>query len=202
MWQPVNAETERPLTFPPAAWPILIHGAEKSGASLYTVMLTAMLVRRGLPVVFICAHSEAIRALQTELGIGRPSARSAKVDGPTATALEHLQLIAFLKRQDTDILGSLRALRDWSDRVVVVKNAETILTPEFWETIQSHRRLIVSGDFNQRRNLFRPDAFRSTILFSEPPGSWGLERGPMPTYVGVMRQGRRRFPTIVREQAD
>lgn len=198
-WQPVNAQTELPLTWPKTSFPVIIHGREKSGASPYTVALTADFIRRGLPVVFICAHGEAVRALQRELGIGQPAIRSPAVDRSVVATLEDMQLVSFMYRKGFDLPTAIEALRDWRDRVIIVKNIETVLTPALWQVVGSHHRTVLSGDAVMTSIDLSRTIFGTTILFSDAPATWTRQRPVFPTYVGCGFRGARRFQTILRE---
>lgn len=199
MWQPVDAHTERPLTWPASAWPAVIHGREKSGASLFTVALAADFVRRGWPVVFICAHGEAIRALQRELGIGHPAVRSPAVQPATAVRLEDMQLITLMQKKGFDVPAALDALHDWRERIVIVKNMESTLTPTLWQLVGSHQRSVLSGDAVSTPIDLGRIMFGTTILFSDAPATWTRQRPELPTYVGSGFRGPRKFQTILRE---
>lgn len=199
MWQPVDAHTERPLTWPANAWPVVIHGQEKSGASLYTVALTADFIRRGWPVVFICAHGEAIRTLQRELGIGHPLVRSPELTTTNAETLEDMQLVTLMRKKGFDLPSALEALHDWRERIVVVKNIESVLTPDLWQLVGSHHRCVLAGDAVTTPIDLGRTTFGSTMLFSDAPATWTRQRPTLPTYVGYGFRGARRFQTILRE---
>ncbi|MEK7637418.1 MAG: hypothetical protein AAB402_03495 [Patescibacteria group bacterium] len=199
MWIPVDAETDQPAVFSDSDWPLLIHGASKSGAAFFTVALTAELIRRGERVVFICAAGEAIRALQSELQLKPSAAHFSRVSRQAAAVLEEMQLVTLLKRRGTDPLTSLRALKDWNQRAVVIVNVEDTLTPQLWAVVKSHRRLILSGDFEKEKIDIDQKIFSSSILFSVSPGHWHRQRSSLPTYIGQVFRGRRSFQTILRE---
>ncbi len=201
MWQPVDAATGREITWPPADWPILIHGASKAGASFFTVALTADLIRRGERMVFMCANGEAIRAWQYELALNKPAVKYSAVGSLAATALVEMQLVTLFKRRGTDLLTSLCALKDWGERIVVIKNVEELLRSELWAVVKSHPRLILSGDFAKTKIDIDPKLFNTQILFSEAPGHWPCQRASLPTYIGEVYQGSRRCQTIVRQVA-
>lgn len=200
MWQPVETQTGKRLALKAADWPIAIHGAPKSGASFFTIVLTADLIRRGEKVVFICAQGEAIRSLQTELGLGRPAAKYKEVTGEAAVDLKDMQLVTLFKKRGTNLVTALRALPDWSERVVVIKNVEEILTPELWAIVRPHKKLILSGDFEKEKIGIDEKMFTSKILFSVAPGHWHHQRGSLPTFIGDGVVNGKIKLLIVREQ--
>lgn len=200
MWQPIDAQTGKQIVFKPSDWPIAIHGAPKSGSSFFTIVLVADLIRRGEKVVFMCAKGEAIRALQVELGLSQPVAKYAEVTSGAATDLKEMQLVTLLKRKSADLVMSLRALSDWSERVVVIKNAEETLTPELWGIVRSHKKLILSGDFAKEKVDVDQKLFSSSIIFSRSPGHWHHQRSSLPTFIGDAIIEKKQQQLIVREE--
>lgn len=180
----IDAEDNRPWHPASGNWPLLIHGRPKSGASLFTVVLTAELIRRGARLVFLCAKGEAVRALQSELGLKKSAMAYQQVSEAAVEALESMQLVTFFRRPGFDLLQSLRSLTDWGRRIVVVKNAEELLNPPLWAVLQPHRRLIVSGDFNLVSDTAIHEVLSTKILFSASPPGWSDQRSNQPDYVG------------------
>lgn len=199
MWRPVDAITNKPLTFVASDWPMLIHGAPSSGASFCTITLAAENIRLGKKVVFLCARGEAIRALQRELDLHRPAAKFTTVTSTAASALEDMQLVTLFQPRRRNLLESLRALKDWGERIVIIDNAEEVLTPALWAVVQSHVHLIISGDF--RKTTFQIDDkhFPTTILFSPAPRHWRHQRDPLPSYIGQVFKPEKFRTCIVQE---
>jgi hypothetical protein len=200
MWQPINTETGQPLILKTADWPIAIHGTPKSGSSYFTTVLTANLIRRGEKVVFMCTKGDAIRALQAELDLNQPASKYSEVTSGAATDLKDMKLVTLFKRKGTDLVASLRALSDWSERVVVINNVEEILTLELWAIVRPQKKLILSGDFAKEKVDVDQKLFSSSILFSRSPGHWHHQRSQLPTYIGDAMVGKKQQQLIVREE--
>lgn len=197
MWRPIDATTEQPLVWSKRDWPIAIHGTPKQGSSFYTVALTADLIRRGVRVVYLCAKAEGVRALQEELAIRRAATTYQSVTASASTELRDMQLVTIIKKSGVDILESLRALVDWSERVIVIKNCDQLLTPALWAVVKPHRQLVLSGDFSHLPFDVDPKIFSTSIGFSAWPSEWPYQRGSLPTYVGDGYRAGRHFQTIV-----
>ena len=198
-WQPFNAATEQSVVFSECDWPILLHGVPKSGLSFYTIVLTADLIRRGERVVFICAKGEAIRSLQTELDLITPAAKYSQIDRGASQALEAMQLVTIMNRPNFDLLAAVRNLKDWGERIVVVKNADALLSKELWSLLRPHHRLIIAGDLKASKIKLAPSDFSTAIYFSPPPATWSVKLATRPTYVGHVYQANKNFLTIVRD---
>lgn len=184
----IDPHSER--RYQPVTWPkpFLIHGREGGGASFATVVLAAELVRAGEPVVWLCHRPTAIRALQTELGMtGQASVTSKEVSASVARPLAESQLVTMHGAGDF-LLTSLRALPDWDQRWVMVKNVETTLSPALWHVLERHPRLVLSGDCTHVTQSFQPAAWPTKILYSDPPRSWSMPWTELAPYVGRLYQ--------------
>lgn len=200
MWQPIDTQTGKRVVLKLSDWPIVIHGTPKSGSSYFTTVLTADLIRHGGKVVFMCAKGDAIRTLQAELGLNQPMSKYSEVTSVAATDLKDMQLVTLFKHKGTDLVTSLRALSDWSERVVVINNVEEILTPELWVIVRPHKKLILSGDLEKEKADVDQKLFSSSILFSRSPGHWYHQRSQLPTYIGDAIIGKKQQQLIVREE--
>lgn len=198
-WQPVDAKTQWPWRPTARQLPLGIHGTPKSGASFFTIALTADLVRRGRPVVFLCAHGDGVLALQRELGLQKSSVKFDDVTAQAAVDLSAHQLVTLYSSQPGILLSRLRGLRDWSERLIVIKNIETVLSPALYTIVRPHRQLILSGDFNGQLIRSQPQDYASTIAFSEWPKDWGRHRDTLPSYVGILTTGSNNRQLILKE---
>lgn len=201
MWQPVDGQTGRALTIGMKDWPVLIHGAPKAGASFFTIALTASLLRRGEKVVFLCAHAPAIQSLQKEMHLPKPEARGRKVTPVLSSQLEDMQLVTMMQRRGFDPVGALCALRDLSERIVIVKNIDEILSSALWAVLQPHRRLMLSGDLTKTNVALSAPMLRTQILFSPTPKQWPIQRSALPTYMAEIHRPRGTTTGLVREVA-
>lgn len=186
----IEPHSERRFAADRLPLPAIIHGAEGSGASFATVVLAAELIRVGRAVVCLCRRSTAVRALQTELGIVPPSVRTREVTAAVAWPLSHSRLVTMHGPPDF-LLRSLRALPDWSARVVIIKNIETTISTALWEVVAKQSTLILSGDFSRATISIQPERWPTIIGFSTFPRAWKKELLPAPPYVGTIQTGKR-----------
>jgi hypothetical protein len=199
MWQPIEAETEKHWRLHDQDWPVLIHGAEQAGSSFFTIALTADLVRSGEKVVFLCARGQGVRSLEEELGGRKPDLKIKQVDHAHLNELTDLPLITFFSKSSEFLLNSLRALPDWDERVVVLKNFDITLDAATWAVLRSHHKLIISGDAEHSRVPLSPSMFNSMIAFSSWPVSWGMHKRTLPKYIGDSRLAGQERQLIVKE---
>ena len=197
MWRPVEADSGEAVDWQDSDWPLLIHGAAGSGASFFTVVLAAELVRRGEPVIFACAKSEAVRRLQAELAIRQPTVRGRAVTIKNEAKLEDSQLVTVHFDRPAGLRQAITSIRDWTERFIIVKNIEHTLSPETWPQFKSHRRLVLAGDLGLVNKMIAPDEVKSTIAFSDLPRDWPFQRPKLPTYVGQFRRSDQSEQTVM-----
>lgn len=188
-WRIVDADSGKPAVITNANYPAIIHGAAKSGASFFTVILTAELVRADEAIVFMCAHGEGVQSLRHELGLKKSVVAAREINSRIKPVLESSRLVTLFNKRPDFLQRSLAALSDWRDRTVLINNAETILYPALWDMIKTHQRLVISGDIRGLEGSITYYQFKTAIAFSPWPNSAPYQRGDMPPYIGAMRQG-------------
>jgi hypothetical protein len=201
MWQPLEVSTDQPVRFSPADWPVAIHGHRQSGASFFTSVIVADLIRRGERVVLVCADGQSIREVQAELAMPRPAVKFRAVTTEAATKLEDMQLVTLLQRRAVNLADSLGGIQDRADRMVIVQGVESLMTAELWSIIESQPRMILSGDWSKVGLSIDLKKFPVRILFSEAPDSWPDQRPPNPSYIGIMQTGSTCRQFIARDVA-
>lgn len=132
--------------FSRADMPILIHGTDASGASLYTISLAAGLYARGAELLFLCGYPMAEEEFARQAG---PS------DG---------RAVFFTKDH---VAGFLRRLEASPEAIVVAKNAE-LFGDDVFIPVLARTDVVVSGDIARCPSADRilGARFRTNILFS------------------------------------
>ncbi|MBI2984890.1 MAG: hypothetical protein HYY50_04690 [Candidatus Kerfeldbacteria bacterium] len=199
-WQLNEVATGRPWGLHVRQLPCLIHGQAGSGASFATIIITANLVRRGESVVFLCSRGQAVRSLQHELGLQRPAIKTDQVTGRDVPALADSRLVTIFHRSSRQLGRLLRALTDWRERVVVIKNIEDTLHQDLWSMVSSHQELIISGDVSRVTVGLPTKHFKTGLAFSNWPASYSWTRGAEPHYVGTFHDGRQRRKILAVER--
>lgn len=203
MWQPVNAETEQPWWPTAKQWPIALHAREKTGGSFFTVAVAAECVRRHQPTVFLCAHAQAIQSLKTELHLDQPNVETTTVKtSAVATQLKDSLLVTMMHQPKYSLVEVLRALPDWNSRIIIIKNVESILTPELWSVVQDHRWLLLSGDFRKLQTKIDINRFVSRLAFSDPPSNWNFPPHHQPPYIATLHVHSTTTSLFLREKQD
>jgi len=135
-------------------FPILIHGEDKSGASLYTVCLAAKWFSQGNKVIFLCGYPMAQQAFEEQVGEEHADA--------TFYTKEKVEEQDFKKA----VLGEINA-----DTLLVIKNVE-LFGPEEVGWISNFKNIIISGDINksQAKNEILKRDFTTRVCFSKFEG--------------------------------
>jgi hypothetical protein len=199
VWHPVEAETDQQFRLSDADWPLVIHGTDGSGASFFTVALTAALVRTGAKIVWLCTTPEGVLALQRELHLGEPDAKYRSMTDRAETIVAAMPVVTFCHRQPGELLNFLRSLRDWNQRIVILKNMEVTADEAMLNVLRPHRRLILSGNAERAASPLRDLSAGMRIGFSAWPGDWHIERGTLPRYVGQIAGSHRH---VIAAEAD
>ncbi len=180
----IHADTDRPIRIGDISLPMLIHGRRGSGASLATVVLAAEFVRAGRPVVWLCRRAEAVLRLRQELQLQASKAVAAgkRMTPSLRESIEDSRLVTMFGSAGF-LAEACSKLRDWRDRVIFIKNAEEILTPDLWDMVSAVTPLVISGDAEAMLPTATKHHWASRMFFSP----LGAERIAEPSYVGVLR---------------
>ncbi|MFA5853728.1 MAG: hypothetical protein WC866_01440 [Patescibacteria group bacterium] len=128
-------------------FPILIHGSDGSGASLYTISLAAAAHAEGENLLFLCGFPMAEKEFDTQVGASHPRAHF--------FTKEHLE--EFKAR-----------LESTEQNVLFVKNAE-LFDEDLINSVVRHQRAVISGDIERcaAKALLLAAQFPTRILFSK-----------------------------------
>ena len=125
--------------------PVLIHGEDRSGASLYTITLLANLYKAGMEVIVLCGYSMAKEEFEKQVGNGGTF---------------------YTKEKEMEFL--MEDLNDRENRVICIKNVE-MFSEGTISTILGNKNIIISGDLNKCpfKNNILGKPFATKILFSK-----------------------------------
>lgn len=129
--------------------PILIHGKEHTGTSLFTVSVLTDLYSRGSKIIaltgFAMARDEFERQIESN---------------------EKAQF--FTKENEELFITNIHKNSDMKDLIVVVKNIE-LFSEEIFDTVKDFSNLIISGDINKCsfKEKILQKSFNTKIYFSQ-----------------------------------
>lgn len=150
----------------PESLPMLIHGAEKSGASMYTIALAAQWFDQGSELVVLCGYPMAEETFITLVGKKADSAKfftKEKID----------KFMAEIKTADNPI--------------IIIKNIE-LFNEELLIAVSEKKNLIISGDINKtpfKERILKKE-FVTSVYFSDFPG---LDLSKLEKYEGLVKSG-------------
>lgn len=136
--------------------PMLIHGEEGSGASLYTINVAANFYKQGLKILFLCGFHKAEQEFKSQVG---------NLEAPGA-------LINFCTKDKLDAFKEQITRNVYTDnKVVIIKNIE-FFDNDILDLVSENEQLIVSGNLNQSKfkNKLLDKAFNTKIFFSSISG--------------------------------
>lgn len=163
-------------TFVPESLPMLIHGIEGSGASLYTICLAAKWFSQNYEILFLCGYSMAEEQFIQQVGI------------------EHSRAIFFTKEK-TDLFTKALANAN-KETIIFIKNIE-LFNQNAFEILQSRHNIIISGDLSKLtyKNQLLANKFTTEIYFSPLPEKTVPQLEKFQGF--VMTKGYKGFTTIL-----
>ena len=130
--------------------PILIHGEDHAGASLFTVSLVADLYAQGSKILFLSGYPMAKDEFIKQVG-----------------EIKDDQVIFLGGNESLNFLKKVQDLEDIGERVILIKNID-LFEQEVFESVINKDKVIISGDIEKvayRNRLFEKN-FRTKIFFS------------------------------------
>lgn len=139
------------ITLSTESLPMLIHGKEGSGASLYTICLASKWFTQGNEVLFLCGYPMAEEEFEREVTMKHDTAKF------------------FTKEKINEFTAALKAASD--NTIIFVKNIE-LFDENLFSLINSNRNIIISGDVENSslKNTLLAKNFKTGIYFSPLEG--------------------------------
>lgn len=134
--------------------PMLVHGEDKSGSSLYTISLAANFYSQGSKLLFLCGYTQAPEEFTKQVG---------SFDNSVSF---------FVKERAEDFK---KKLSKTNDEIVIIKNIE-LLTEDIFNLVTGVQKLIISGDISRCsfKKKILEEPFATKVYFS------GLESSDIP----------------------
>jgi len=133
--------------------PLLIHGKDKTGSSLFTVTFATNLFAKGSKLLFLTGYHMAKEEFFKQ--IDPLSAGDDKV-------------IFCLKDQINEFSHLVDTLPDINERVIIIKNID-LFDEKTFGLISSKQKIIISGDINKCtfKDKILNKKFETKVIFSE-----------------------------------
>jgi len=146
--------------------PCIIHGAEHSGSSFFSVACMADLFLSGQKILFFTAYPMARDML---LSLTTDNKDSGTIFTPDEIEKEKGKAAIIVKSGDEKLfVDTLKNLGDINDRIIFIKNIE-VFSEEIYDAVSSFKKIIFSGDIDRckfKDKLLKKD-FKSIIMFSD-----------------------------------
>ncbi len=167
-------------TLAPESLPLLVHGEEGSGASLYTICLAAKWFLQKHKILFLCGYPMAQEQFAKQL---------------EERTIDRRHASFYTQEQAREFATAIAAEPPSSQTIIVVKNVE-LFSEDLIKLVLERKNLIISGDVNAApsRNSLLVKPFSTTVLFSS------LGETPMPPlqrYQGLVTSGTYRGVTSI-----
>jgi hypothetical protein len=136
--------------------PLLIHGEDKAGASLFTITFAANLFTTGSKLLFLTGYEMAREEFVKQIGISH---------------VENNDVIFCFKDSVNQFIEYLNTLSDINERIVIVKNID-LFNEEIFHLISNKQKIILSGDINKCgfKKAILGIKFKTKVMFSTLEG--------------------------------
>lgn len=143
----VLKNTNEALELTDIDFPVLINGVPKVGASLFTVTMAVNLFLQGKKLLFFTAYPMAREEFMDQLaGTGREK-DIFYLERPEDIEKASNYQVVIVKSGDVGLcLTVLKEMLSLSERIIFVKNIESILTQELFEAVKDYQLLVLSGN--------------------------------------------------------
>lgn len=165
--------------------PILIHGKEHTGSSLFTISLLVDLYFQGYKIIFLSGYQMAREEFIKQIGTDTQTVLANPTD-----SLENLnkKQVIFVRRKNPELFISfMHGLADINKRVVLVKNID-LFDESIFSAIENNSRVIISGDID--RSLYKSKIIKkhysTKIIFSKPNISLNMNLPLLKKYEGFL----------------
>jgi hypothetical protein len=155
------------INFEKSDLPMLIHGIDGSGASFFSISVAGNFFLTGNKILFFTAYPPGKEEFYVQITKSEKE-KTVFVDKEDDLAgAEHYSAIVIKSGDFQLCLSAIKSLSDISERIVFVKNIETILTDELLSEIKKLNYFIFSGDIDRAAKITGA-YFTTKIFFSRP----------------------------------
>ncbi len=133
--------------------PLLIHGKEKTGSSLFTVTFATNLFKKGSKLLFLTGYHMAKEEFFKQID---------------SLLTEDNKVIFRLKDQVKEFNHLVDTLPDINERVIIIKNID-LFDEKTFDLISNKQKIVISGDIDKCtfKDKILNMKFKTRVLFSE-----------------------------------
>lgn len=181
---------DKDLHFSSTDFPILIHGDDGFGASLFSVCVMADLYEQGANIVFLCGFHMAREEFNQQTHSDQDSIL---VDDEfTAADIESKRVIFIPSNQPELLAKVLKTLSDTQDRVIFFKNFD-LFDKSIYSTLDSLSNVVMMGNIDAcayKKELL-DKKWMTQIYFSTPTSNVDLVFPLLEKYNGYLTSDSR-----------
>ncbi len=169
--------------------PMLIHGASHAGASLFSVTAIVNFFLTGKKVLFFTAYPMAKEEFNEQIKDTGKENNVFYLQNPSDIREAQKHEVVIVKSGDSKLcVEAIQTLSDVAERIIFVKNIESILAKKLFDIVSKYQKIILSGDLDQVefKDEIAKIKFSTKILFSTPTIDLKLDLPKLEKYVGFM----------------
>lgn len=181
----------QPTLFNDSDLPMFIHGADGSGASFFSVILSVHYFQAGLKLIFFTAFPMARYEFLKQVGEDNSDVGIIETENDIEN-LAHKRALIVLSGDQELFIRTLQIIPDIEERVIFVKNVEEYRKPVFDEALK-YDNVIFSGDWDRvdYGKTLLTKKYSSYLYFSKPQFT-NIEMPVLEKRVGYFEGGLKR----------
>jgi hypothetical protein len=164
--------------------PMLIHGADGNGASLFSVSVVANLYAAGYKLLFTSGYHMARDEFKAQTGVGD---EAVLVEKASDIEEAHTKSVVFVPRENVELFIQLVAsLPDVVKRVIFLKNFD-VFDESHFDAVRKLKNVVLAGDLDNcsYRSRILSETWQTRVYFSKPENS-DVELPDLPKYAGYL----------------
>ncbi len=163
----INIENSEKIEFKSSDLPMLIHGKDKTGSSLFSITVAAHLHIQGNKLLIFTAYSMAKDEFLLQVGSDASVFYLENIDD-ISKAQEYQTII--IKSGNKDLCEqTLAKIADIDSRILFIKNVDQILSNDIVENMKQGSRLLISGDIDlsEYSDFIKSINYKTKVYFSD-----------------------------------
>lgn len=175
------------LSFGRGDLPLIIHGEDGNGASLFSISVMANLYNLGTKLLFISGYPMARDELKEQIG---STIDAILIESEVDLAKAHTKRVIFVPAGKQELfIRLLNELPDIAERIIYFKNYD-LFDASVFDAVRKYPACVMQGDLNKVPNLanYIGTNWATKIYFSQPPELFDDKVPQLPKYNGFLRQ--------------
>jgi hypothetical protein len=163
----IDVENNKQIDFTVNDLPMVVHGREHSGSSLFAITMAVHLHSQGNKILMFTAYPMAMEEFISQVG---EDASVFYLEYPAQIYEAQSYQTVIVRSGDMNLCAfALSNLPDIHTRIAFIKNVESILTEEIASLLNVNERTLISGDIDSStaKEFIKNVKYQTKVFFSD-----------------------------------